>query len=78
MVPSSESQPTERLSLLGATGIALSPLRPGGVAQIDNMRVDVVTQGDYIVAGEPIEIIADEGYRRVVRRLTSDQPPKGK
>jgi hypothetical protein len=29
----------------------------------------VVTQGDYITAGEPIEVIGDEGYRRVVRRL---------
>jgi membrane-bound serine protease (ClpP class) len=56
-------------SLVGATGVALSDLRPGGFARIGGERVDVVTQGDYISAGEPIEIIGDEGYRRVVRRL---------
>jgi len=49
----------------------LSDLRPGGFALIDGQRVDVVTQGDYIPAGEPVEIILDEGYRRVVRRLAS-------
>jgi membrane-bound serine protease (ClpP class) len=59
----------EPRSLVGATGVALSDLRPGGFAQIDQERVDVVTRGDYISAGEPIEVVADEGYRRVVRRV---------
>jgi membrane-bound serine protease (ClpP class) len=60
---------TERASLRGAVGIAISDLRPGGIAQIAGERVDVVTRGDYIAAGEQIEVVADEGYRRVVRRL---------
>jgi membrane-bound serine protease (ClpP class) len=51
------------------TGVALSDLRPSGYARIGNRRVDVVTRGDYIATGEPIEVIADEGYRRVVRRV---------
>ncbi len=64
---------TEPASLVGATGLALSDLRPGGFAQIGRERVDVVTQGDYIRAGESVEVIADEGYRRVVRRLEESQ-----
>jgi membrane-bound serine protease (ClpP class) len=64
-------------SLLGASGVALSDLRPGGIAEIAGERVDVVTRGDYVVAGEPIEVIADEGYRRVVRRLTRHPVPSG-
>nr|PZN18850.1 MAG: hypothetical protein DIU80_22390 [Chloroflexota bacterium] len=62
----------ERPSLLGATGIARSYLRPGGIAEIEGTRVDVVTEGEYLPAGTPIEVIADEGYRRVVRRLRAD------
>ena len=58
----------EAPSLLGATGVALSDLRPGGFARIRDARVDVITRGEYIPAGEPIEVVADEGYRRVVRR----------
>jgi membrane-bound serine protease (ClpP class) len=49
-------------------GVALSDLRPSGIASIDGERVDVVTEGEHIPEGEPIEVILDEGYRRVVRR----------
>lgn len=55
-------------SMLGRRGTAASDLRPGGIAHIDGQRVDVVTEGDYIRAGEPIEIVIDERYRRVVKR----------
>ncbi|MBA2454818.1 MAG: nodulation protein NfeD [Chloroflexia bacterium] len=61
----------ERPSLVGLRGAALSDLRPGGVATIQGQRIDVVTEGDYIAAGEPIEVTLDERYRRVVRRVAS-------
>lgn len=48
--------------------VALSDLRPGGIARIGGQRVDVVTDGEHIAAGEPITLVRDEGYRRVVRR----------
>ncbi|MEX2550705.1 MAG: NfeD family protein [Nitriliruptoraceae bacterium] len=57
-----------RGSLVGHTGVTLSDLRPAGVARIDGERVDVVTEGDWIAAGESIEVLSDEGYRRLVRR----------
>lgn len=52
----------------GAIGEALSDLRPAGVARFAGHRVDVVTEGDYIAAGERVEVIRAERYRRVVRR----------
>ena len=58
-------------SLTGAIGVALSDLRPAGVAEIDGRRIDVVTEGEYLGAGDPVEVIHDEGYRRVVRRHRS-------
>ena len=62
-----ESQPG---ALDGARGVAISDLHPAGVANIDGRRVDVVTEGGYIASGTAIEIIADEGYRRVVRAVS--------
>jgi len=53
-----------------AAGVALSDLRPSGIASIHGERVDVVTEGEHIPEGEPIEVVRDEGYRRVVRRAT--------
>lgn len=49
-------------------GVALTDLRPAGVAEIAGTRVDVVTEGDYIARGDAIEVLRDDGYRRVVRR----------
>jgi membrane-bound serine protease (ClpP class) len=61
-----------RKYLGGRRGIAVSGLRPSGVAEIDGKRVDVVTAGGYIPAGERIEVVRDDGYRRVVERVSDD------
>lgn len=55
-------------ALIGQTGAASTTLRPGGYATIAGRRIDVVTLGDLIEAGTPIEVMAVEGNRVVVRR----------
>ena len=57
---------------LGKRGTAASTLRPAGIAHFDHERVDVVTEGEYIEAGDAIEVIRIEGNRIVVRRLAPD------
>ena len=57
---------SDRLQL-GRTGIASSPLRPAGVADIDGSRVDVVSDGGFIEAGATIEVTRVDGNRVVVR-----------
>lgn len=56
-------------SLEGATGVAVTDLRPGGIARVEGRRVDVVTEGDHIPTGTRVEVVADHGYRRVVRAI---------
>jgi len=53
--------------LLGRRGTSLSPLRPAGIAAIDDARVDVVSEGGYIDADVAIVVTAVEGHRIVVR-----------
>jgi membrane-bound serine protease (ClpP class) len=65
------AEPTGHLESGRATGIALTDLRPSGIATIDGERVDVVTEGEHISEGESIEVVLDEGYRHVVRRVTT-------
>ena len=60
--------PSPSPGLGGAAGVALSDLRPAGIAEIDGRRIDVVSEGEYIPAGAAVEVVLDEGYRRVVRR----------
>jgi len=54
---------------LDRTGTAVSPLRPAGVAEIDGERVDVVTEGDFILAGSPVRVVQVEGVRVVVKKI---------
>ena len=57
----------EKNHLLGQTGVALSDLRPAGVARFNGERVDVVTEGDFISSGSEIEVLRVEGNRVTVR-----------
>jgi len=58
--------------LKGFAGVAITDLHPAGTAWIGERRVDVVTEGGFIASGTEVEVILDEGYRRVVQRR--DQP----
>ncbi|CAN5565349.1 hypothetical protein BH09CHL1_BH09CHL1_34740 [soil metagenome] len=55
-------------SLVGVSGIAVTPLHPSGTAEIGGSRIDVVAEGDFIDEGDVIVVVLDEGYRRVVQR----------
>jgi membrane-bound serine protease (ClpP class) len=57
-------------SLLGATGVAETVLRPAGKGRFGEQLVDVVTDGDIITKGERIKIVAVEGSRVVVTKWT--------
>jgi membrane-bound serine protease (ClpP class) len=59
--------------LIGKRGVAQSYLRPAGVADIDGERVDVVTEGEYVPAGTPIEVIELEANHLVVRAVQDER-----
>jgi membrane-bound serine protease (ClpP class) len=44
-------------TLVGRTGVTVSPLRPGGKAQFDDAILDVMSQGDMIAKGTSVKII---------------------
>ena len=52
---------------LGRTGRAVSTLRPAGSADIDDERVSVEADGEWIDAGTEIEVIRVDGNRIIVR-----------
>jgi membrane-bound serine protease (ClpP class) len=54
-------------ALIGRVGVALSFLRPAGVATFGDMRVDVLTEGDFVPAGTPVRVTRVEGARIFVR-----------
>ncbi len=52
-------------------GARSSPLHPAGIAEIDGRRVDVVSDGELIDAGQFIEVTRVDGNRIVVRRTAN-------
>lgn len=59
------SYPSEK-DLIGKTGIAFTTLRPGGTAEIDGKRVDVVADSEYIDKDVKIKVLRVEGIKVVV------------
>ncbi|MDR4496925.1 MAG: hypothetical protein MRK02_03225 [Candidatus Scalindua sp.] len=51
------SQPESSSALTGKSGIAITTLHPTGKIEVDNHTLDVVTNGEYIEKGHPVEII---------------------
>lgn len=66
------AQDPRDLALLGQEGTIEAPCRPAGMARLDGRRVDVVTRGEWIEAGERVTVVEVEGNRVVVTR--SAQP----
>jgi membrane-bound serine protease (ClpP class) len=58
-----------RPDLVGQDGVAVTDLRPAGLAQIGAERVDVVTEGEYVSQGTPVRVLRSEGYRHIVRGI---------
>jgi membrane-bound serine protease (ClpP class) len=65
MVVARESE--QRARYLGKTGVALSPLRPTGIVEIDGERIEVATEGDFISSGSRIKVVAMDRRRYFVR-----------
>ncbi|HHY36836.1 MAG TPA: nodulation protein NfeD [Firmicutes bacterium] len=53
--------------LVGREGVALTPLRPAGAAEIGGERYDVISEGTYLPAGTRIVVVRVEGVRVMVR-----------
>lgn len=52
---------------LGKEGVVLSLLRPAGVMLIDGVKIDVVSEGQYIEPGAKVKVVSVNGSRIVVR-----------
>ncbi|MBL9095017.1 MAG: hypothetical protein JNL96_27615 [Planctomycetaceae bacterium] len=55
--------------LLHAAGMSTTPLVPGGKARFGDQLVDVVSEGEFIDRGLPIEVVEVQGTRVVVRQV---------
>jgi membrane-bound ClpP family serine protease len=65
----SEAAALERL--IGRVGTTLTPMNPGGMVRVENERLHATTEGMLLSLGDPVEVIAIQGNRVIVRRASS-------
>jgi len=53
---------------VGMKGVVEMDLRPAGKARIEGELVDVISQGDYLEPGTPVEVIRVDANRVVVKK----------
>lgn len=71
------SEPLSDHGYEGKVGTAASDLRPAGIAVIEGRRVDVVSNGGYIDAGQPIKVDHVDGNRIVVTEISEGEVRAG-
>lgn len=54
---------------LGKTGITLTILRPAGTIDLEGVKLDVVSQNEYIEKGVQVKITKVEGRKIVVKKI---------
>lgn len=54
---------------LGREGVTTTVLRPTGIAEFDGVRLNVVSEGDFVQSGTPVQIIRVDGGRILVRTI---------
>ena len=59
----------DMMAFIGKRGQTRSVLRPAGIGDFDGVRLNVVTEGDYIESGRAVEIVSVEGARIVVKAV---------
>lgn len=55
-------------------GVTTTALRPTGIAEFDGVRLNVVSEGDFIPKATPVRVTRVDGMNVVVRRMADKQP----
>lgn len=59
----------DRSGLVGREGVSATRLNPAGAARFGELRLNVVTRGDFLEAGQPVVIVEARGNRIVVEQI---------
>ncbi len=59
--------------LTGKEGIAITPLRPSGIVEVNGKKLNALTQGEYVDSNTKIKIISVEGNKIVVEAVDASK-----
>ena len=68
-VPADIAENNDLNYFIGKTGAAHTALRPSGIGEFDGVKLNVVSDGEFITAGRPIRVQRVEGNKIVVSEI---------
>jgi membrane-bound serine protease (ClpP class) len=69
-VSSIAAREAQQAARAGQTGVAISPLVPGGKARFGDQLLDVTTRGEMVEKGRPVKIIGHSGPNDIVEEVS--------
>ena len=69
-VPASVAENNDLNYFIGREGVTHTALRPAGIGEFDGVKLNVVSDGEFIAKDRPIRVQSVEGNRIVVREIT--------
>ena len=69
-VPASAAENNDLNYFIGREGVTHTALRPAGIGEFDGVKLNVVSDGEFIARDKPIRVQSVEGNRIVVREMT--------
>ena len=73
-VPADAAENNDLNYFVGREGVTQTALRPAGIAEFDGVKLNVVSDGEFISKDRPIRVLSVEGNRIVVSELKQKQP----
>ena len=68
-VPASMAENNDLNYFIGREGVTHTALRPAGIGEFDGVKLNVVSDGEFIAKDRPIRVQSVDGNRIVVREL---------
>ena len=68
-VPADAADNNDLNYFIGKEGISRTVLRPSGIGEFDGVKLNVVSEGEFIGNGERIRVLSVEGNRILVQKI---------
>ena len=72
-VPADTAENNDLNYFIGREGVTHTALRPAGIGEFDGVKLNVVSDGEFIGKDKPIRVQSVEGNRIVVREMTDKE-----
>ena len=68
-IPADAAENNDLNYFIGKEGVSHTALRPAGIGEFDGVKLNVVSDGEFIAKGKPIRVLSVAGNRIVVAEI---------